>query len=496
MAVADVFVKILSAATPRSFPTNTGTAFAVGVTTRGPEGKARLIRSLQEALAIYGERIAASPSLYDWFETFFSEGGGELYFSRVFGATAKPSTLTLKKSAEATLVVEAAQLGVLDPGTWGNSLFIVVEQPSGTTFKLKVELETGGVKSVVEESPVFTTQAEAVAWAKANSNYIKLTEGGAGIPDALASKTMAGGTAGSAVADADYPKALEAFLPELGPGQVCAPGQTIGARQLAVIAHAVANNRFALLDGTDTSTVVTLVSQAQALYLAPGAPGQGVTGRRFGQLLAPWEIIPGLTSTTTRTVPPSARAAAQYAKVDDLGNPNQGAAGKRGTAQFVTDLTQPGWTEAQRGELNGAGVTISRRRFGNTIQSWGVRTLADQVNDEAWSMAPNVRTIMYLAARCYLVGEEYEFDEIDGFGHAAAELAGDLSAECKALFDLGALYGKNVSEAFAVNVGPSINTPTTLAQGKLIAQVAVRVSPIAEAVIINLVKVPITQALT
>lgn len=496
MAVADVFVKILSAATPRSFPTNTGACFAVGVTTRGPEGKARLIRSLAEAQAVLGERIAASPSIADWIETFFAEGGGELWFSRVFGTGAKVATLTLKKAAEATLVVEAAQLGVLDPGLWGNSLFIVVEQPTGTTFKLKVELESGGVKSVVEESPIFTTQAEAVAWAKANSNYIKLTEGGAGIPDALPSKTLAGGTAGAAVADANYATALEAFLPELGPGQVCAPGQTTSVRQLAVIAHAVANNRFAVLDGTDTSTVATLVAQAQALYLAPGAPGQGATGRRFGQLLAPWEIVPGLTSSTTRIVPPSARAAAQYAKVDAQGNPNQGAAGKRGTAQFVTDLTQPGWTEAQRGELNGAGVTISRRRFGSTVQSWGIRTLADQVNDEAWSMAPNVRTIMYLAARCYVVGEEYEFSEVDGFGHKAAELAGDLAAECKALFDLGALYGDNPGEAFAVNVGPAVNTPTTLAQGKLIAQVAARVSPIAEAVVISLVKVPITQALT
>jgi phage tail sheath protein FI len=490
MALPDVFVKVLSAASPRVIPTNTGACFAVGVTTRGPAGKARLVRSLSEALAIFGERIAASPSLYDWVEAFFSEGGGELYFQRVFGNGAKAAELKLKKAAETVLTVEAAALGMLDPGTWGNSLFIVVEQPSGTTFKLKVELESGGVKSVVEESPVFTTTQEAEAWAKTFSNYIRVKAEGAGIPDVLASKTMAGGTAGAAVADADYTLALESFIPELGPGQVCAPGQTTAPRQLAVIAHAVANNRFALLDGTDTPTVATLVAQAQALYVAPNS------GRRYAQLLAPWDVIPGLTTTTQRTVPPSARAAAQYAKVDALGNPNQGAAGKRGTAQFVLDLSQPAWTATQREELNAAGVTVSRRRFGNTVQTWGIRTLADQVNDEQWSMAPNVRTIMYYAARAYLIGEEMEFDAIDGFGQEAGKLKGELVAEAQRLYAAGALFGENPSQAFAVNVGPTVNTPTTLAAGKLLAQVSLRVSPITEQVLIYVVKVPITQALT
>lgn len=490
MALPDVFVRILSAATPRAIPSNTAVCYAVGVTTRGPEKKARLVRSLAEFVQIFGERIAASPSVYDWVETFFSEGGAELYLSRVFGSTAVAAKLLLKKTAETVLTVEAAQLGQLDPGVWGNSLFIVVEQPSGTTFRLKVELETGGVKSIVEESPVCSTTAEAEAWAKSFSNYVKLTAAGSGIPDALPSKVLSGGTAGSAVADADYTLALAAIPSELGPGQVCAPGQTTEPRQRAVLAHAVANNRFALLDGTDTATVATLVTQAGTLYGAPN------NGRRWGQLLAPWDIIPGLTGSTTRTVPPSARAAAQYAKVDGLGNPNQGAAGRRGTAQFVTDLSQASWSESERLELNNAGVTISRRRFGNTIQTWGIRTLADQVNDESWSMAPNVRTVMYYAAKAYVIGEEFEFDEIDGFGGEQTQLKGELVAIAKQLYDLGALFGESPGEAFAVNVGPTVNTVGSIAAGKLLASVALRVSPTAEQVIINIIKTPVTQALT
>lgn len=494
MALPDIFVRILSAATPRVISTNTGAAFAVGVTTRGPAGKARPIHSLAEFLALTGERIAASPSLYDWVETFFSEGGAELFFQRVYGSTAKPSKITggLKKAAEEVLGIEAGAQGAIDPGVWGNSLFVVVEQPTGSTFKLKVELEVNGVKSVVEESPVFSSGSEAIVWAKAFSNYIVLTAGAgvANIPDVLASKALSGGTAGGAAADADYAIALESFLPELGPGQVCAPGQTTAARQLQLLAHAVANNRFALCDGTDTPTVATLVAQAQALYVAPN------NGRRNGQLAAPWDVVPGLTASSTRTVPPSARLAAQYAKIDGLGNPNQGAAGKRGTAQFAIDLSQPGWTATQREELNAAGVTVSRRRFASSIQTYGVRTLADQANDETWSMAPNVRTTMFFAARCYLVGEDFEFGEVDGQGQEASRLKGEIVAEATRLFKQGALYGETASEAFSVNTGPTVNTAKVLAEGKLLAQVALRTSPIAEQMVFYLVKVPITQALT
>lgn len=490
MALPDVFVKILSAIAPRTLPTNTAVAFAVGPTTRGPEGAPRRVVSLAEAVQVFGERIAAVPSSYDWIETFFSEGGAELFVQRVFGATAKTASLKLKHTAEEVLTVEAGQLGQADPGLWGNSLFVAVEQPSGTTYKLKVELESGGVKSVVEETPVFTTLAECEAWSRAYSNYVKITVGaGTGIPDVLASKTLSGGTAGTAVADSDYSLALAKLNPELGPGQVSAMGRNTTAVQLALLEHAQQNNRFALLDGTDTPTVATLIAQAVAVYGAPN------TARRSGQLLAPWEIIPGLTSSTTRTVAPSARAAAQYAKVDALGNPNQGAAGRRGTAGFVQELTQPNWTATQREELNNAGVTISRRRFGAAIETWGVRSLADQVNDVGWSFAPNVRTMMAFDAKATAIGEDFEFDSVDGFGHVLAQFKGELVAAAMELFVEGALYGGNPSEAFSVNVDGTVNTPKTLSEGKLISQVALRVSPIAEATFVYVLKVPITQTL-
>jgi phage tail sheath protein FI len=484
MPQPDVFVRILSATAPRTLPTSTATCFAAGVTTRGPVGKPRRAASLTDFLNYFGMRIAASPSLYDWADVFFNEGGSELFMQRVFGAGAKAASVTLKKAAAAALEVSAGQAGEEDPGLWGNELKIAVVAATGG-YRLQVSYEN----VIVEESPVLVTSADAEGWSKTYSQYVLVKATAETPPDVVAAKALSGGTAGAAVGDADYELALAKIGAELGPGQVCVPGITTEAVQRAALTHARENNRFALLDGKDTITVATLVTQAQAAQTAVEK------GRRYGQMFAPWDVAPGLTSSTTRTVPPSARAAAQYAKVDALGNPNQGAAGRRGTAVYVTELSQTNWTPVQREELNNAGITVSRRRFGNVIQTWGIRSLADQVNDEAWSFAPNVRTVMAYAAQAQVVGESYEFANIDGFGRVLGEFKRDLIGAAKVLYDVGALYGLSPSDAFAVNVGASVNTPASLAAGKVLAQVSLRISPLAEQTVIYIIKVPITQSL-
>src|SRR5207253_6380029 len=121
-------------------------------------------------------------------------------------------------------------------------------------------------------------------------------------------------------------------------------------------------------------------------------------------------------------------------------------------------------------------------RPGGVVATWGIRTLADQFLDEQWSMAPNVRTAMAYAAKAFVVGEGYEFEPVDGFGTTLARFKGDLVAIAADLYAKGALFGDSVSDAFAVNTGPSVNTPAVLAAGKLLAQVQLRTSPVPERV--------------
>jgi hypothetical protein len=58
------------------------------------------------------------------------------------------------------------------------------------------------------------------------------------------------------------------------------------------------------------------------------------------------------------------------------------------------------------------------------------------------------------------------------------------------------LYGVTPDEAFVVDVGNEVNTDDTIAAGELHAVLAVRMSPMSEFVIIEVVKVSITENLS
>jgi hypothetical protein len=64
-----------------------------------------------------------------------------------------------------------------------------------------------------------------------------------------------------------------------------------------------------------------------------------------------------------------------------------------------------------------------------------------------------------------------------------------------AFYNEGSLYGTTPQEAYSVDVGSSVNTPTTIANGELHAVLSVRMSPDAEWVVIEVVKVASNQAL-
>lgn len=508
MALPDVIVRLFTAATTVLRPVNTGQAFYVAQAQRGWTKKPRLCRSMVDLEAFFGVRLVAN-YLWDWAETFFQEGGSELWISRAIHSDAAAGKLILTDTngtPKKVLNVEAGSLGEAEPGAWSGStgvkLKIEVVNTTGPpeSFVIKVFLGT----TLVEESPSLESLAAAVGWANANSSYIKLSLGSqAGESTAKLPKTLAtteltetAASDGSAVVDADYKEALARIGKDYGPGQVGIESGNTGTttRQIYVLEHCAERNRFAVLDGADTATVATITAQAVALYAASvTVGGVALKGRRFGQLFAPWDVIPGLVANTARTVPPSARQAAAMAQVDALGNPNRAAAGARGTATYVTDLSQAAWTDAQRLELNNAGVTVSRRRFGNSIVTWGMRTLADQTGDTEWSEAPNVRCIMAATAQIERAMEAYEFDQVDGFGTMLGKLQGDLNGIASRFFGKGALFGATPLEAWSVNAGESLNPPAALREGKVTAELALRLSPSAEQINVRIVKVPITQ---
>jgi len=466
-----------SDAPPRGISTDTGTWFVVGTAQKGPTGKAQLIHSMTEFAYYFGSRQSYS-ILWDALETFFKEGGQQAYVVRVSGTSSAAATKTLLDgSAGNSLVVTAKNVGV-----WGNSLSVAVTQPVANTFQLAITHTTLGL---VDLSPYLTTQADAVNWSR-NSDWVNVAIGASSlIPAVAAASALTGGADDiSGVSDTQRQTALSYFTADLGPGQVSIPGNVTTANRTALIAHARAYGREAILDDTDTSSRSAIVTEAVSLQ-----------GDEFGALFAPWCVIPPyLPQQSPRVVPPCALVAGLMARSDATNSPNVPAAGDNGRARFVLDVTQPAWSDSDRDALNTAGCNIIRN-FNGAVELYGIRTLANPNGDTSWLDLANQRFRNLLYADLNDVAQSFVFDQIDGRGLKTAEFAGALTAVLNRYLTAGALYGDSPDSAFRVDVGPGINTQTTLANNELHAVVSVRISPSAELVVIEVAKVSVAQSL-
>jgi phage tail sheath protein FI len=240
----------------------------------------------------------------------------------------------------------------------------------------------------------------------------------------------------------------------------------------------------AVLDAPDTAVVATLTSSATAAR----AGGNG----KYGALFAPWAIVPGIAVGTTRTVPYSAVVAGIVSRNEGQFSPNDPAAGEKGISRFAIGLSQADQTDANRDLLNTAGVDMARILQGS-VKTYGWRSLADPAVEPQWLNFGNARLYTAIAADAQTVGDSFVFDQIDGQGLTISQYGGELAAMLLTYYNEGALYGQTPDEAFSVDVGAQVNTDTTIAAGELHAVLAVRMSPMAEFVIIEVVKVAITQ---
>jgi hypothetical protein len=103
---------------------------------------------------------------------------------------------------------------------------------------------------------------------------------------------------------------------------------------------------------------------------------------------------------------------------------------------------------------------------------------------------------MGVAALASEVLESYDFEQIDGHGYVFKKLQGDLSgAACMPFYLDNALYGTTPAEAFFVNTGPDVNTPTSIEAEEIKAQIGIRVSSTASFLEVEVVKVPIGESL-
>lgn len=478
-------ISITSATPPRQAPTDTSTFFCAGITEKGSHTAAVKVTSMAQFESLFGERVSQG-AVWDAMDTFFREGGSQAYIGRVVGPTPVYASAKIFDQSgsvdpgDVALVATATSVG-----TWANELNVVVDYDSGA-FTLTVTHETDGT---LETSPSLADRDEAIAWA-ADSDYISLALGASNEDPRDGTYSLASGTDDYASAtDATWEAALNLFTADLGPGQVAAPGRTTTQGHTDIMEHAENFNRIALLDGADTATVATHTAEAATLR----ALG---TEARTAMYLAPWLEVPGVLPGTTRTVAPSGTVAGIMARNDQAGKgQNEPSANELGQSRFASDVSQVNWTDDERNTLNDAGVNVIRNMF-EGVRLYGYRTLVDPLGADAdYLNAANMRLLMAIKAQADLIAERYVLRQIDGRGILIAQFGGDLRGMLLPYYSAGSLYGSTPDEAFVVDVGPAVNTEETIADGELHAVVGVRMAPFAELVVIDIVKVPVSEAI-
>lgn len=484
MAVAyrpGVAISSQAAPNPRGIPTDTGAWFVVGAGQKGTTTTPQKIRSLSDYEKYFGARSVSSTvfPIYDALDTFFREGGSSAYVVRTEGAAAVAATRTfLDASAGNSLKVSAKSVG-----TWGNALTVqVIAGVTAGTFVLITFLSG----TEVERSPELADQTAAINWSL-DSSWITVALPSSpstldpAVIAASALSTGADDTAG--INDTIRVNALANFTSDLGPGQVSMPGNLTPGNRTALIAHATLNNRFAVLDATDSGTKSAVVSEGQGLQ---------ADGNEYGGLFGPNVYIPGLIPNTKRTVAPSGFVAGLMARNDAVNGVNDPSAGSHGLAKYVLGTTQPGFTDADRQDINNAGYNLIRTYRGQP-QLYGIRTLG--LPTGPWNIFNVQRTRMAIVAKAQIIAERFVFSQLDGKKHTIAQFGGELAGMLDEFRLAGALYGDTPEEAFQVDVSDAVNTPTTIADNQLNAVLILKISGAAELVRVIVTKVATDQQL-
>jgi phage tail sheath protein FI len=476
-----------------TIPTDVGTGFMVGITESGPTTVTAqdVVHSMSEYEAkwAYTKRNYVNAiTAYDSAETFFKEGGYALYVGRVVGPAAAVATVNVPDSLAATTLVANAK----GPGDYGNDLNVVIRTNAQDStipvnyFRVRVQTDAA---VILEESYDLIDDQAAILWSNTVSQYITFVDNAGSANDpAAGTYSLTGGLLDFAsIVDANWQSGLDRLTADLGPGLVFGPGRTTSAGQVQLANHALAKNRVAICDGPDTATVATITAQPAAVI------DTSTKRSRFTGIFVPWLRIPGLTSGSQRLIPPSAAVAGLFARNMGLGySPNEPAAGARGVFNTVLSVSQT-FDSSSRQTINSAGVNLIRDIYG-TRKVYGWRTTADPSSDAKWIALSNSILHRAVAALANAVGERFIFRQIDGERKMINEFGAALIGEaCMPFFAAGSLYGTTPDDAFKVDVGPSVNTNTTIANNELHAVISLRMSPFGEEVDIELVKYLVSE---
>lgn len=477
----------------------TSTFFVVGCSPWGPVGVPTVVTSWADYVRQFGGFDANSfldDALYPFFNLF---PGQQAWVVRVVGAAKSLGTLSLKDGS-ANAGLNTLRVDAKYPSLRADILVTVAAGTNANTFKLTARslFVEGGRKETWDNLTL--TDAATIAKVNQDSKLVNLTDLASvtaapqNNPRVLAETALAAGSddfAGLSANDfigvAGPPKTgLQAFNDEIyGAGQVAIPGVTDETTHAALIAHAAAYHRLALLDPPLASSKSDM-STSRALY-----------GSWYGALYWPWVKMPSFDqSGLLKFYPPSGFAAGACAEVDrTIGVHKAPANIAVPGAVDVERLSggQPQVDDATREYLNAHDVNVIAPLPNQGIKIYGARVMTA---DRRVQWVHEIRLLNELYYSGKLGYQWAVFQVVDGTGRLFRDLGATGRDFLRSFYQAGALFGASEKEAFSVVADASNNPPEELAQGRVHVQWAVRISPTSEIIILNIDNVPLTQDLS
>lgn len=469
--------------TIRSGPINDGPVSGrfqiAAITSTGPADRALLVRSIAEYEAFYGARSAYGANGYDTARLFFEEGGSELIVSRVVGPAALPDSLILMDGSAA----ETLKVTAVSPGSYNGSLTAAVAT-DGDGVKITIALDGVAMDYISGATP-----AELVA-GSANSGLVRITDLGSvtaapgNMPAVTAATELTGGADDRASVTTEHVVAALGLAGELGEGgSVAAPGYSVSMIGNELIAYAKSNRRIALLAPESEMSAEAVITAAET-YVSGAGDSAG--------LFYPHLVIPD--GSGTRTISPEGYVAAVRARAHDQVGYWRKPFGDIAQLQWAIGTNVPVNTSLNN-RLNDAKVN-GIVTTGTKVRLYGWASLAANPDMAAIS---DRDVLNNLGRELKNLLEPYVGEQIDGLGHLMGRVEGEVEGHVATIADAGGLFAlvrdeEEVDPGYQVDVSQTNNPLSSLAANILNVTVMIRLSPTADWIRVEIIKVPLQGA--
>ena len=485
----------------------TATFFIVGRTERGPSDEAKLVTSLADYESRYGGFVSGAYT-HQQVQTFFEEGGAQVYVSRVVGPSATVGT------AELAVTGGNIEFTAVGAGDWSLDQLEaeIVAIGSGHAIKLYLNdtlvYNTGECASPaiavnkLNNSTVATKYATAAVGSGATALIaVAETAFSAGDEDAdqINASSYTYGTDNTSVSSTyQVTKGLTAFGAELGPGAVAIPGQGNAATtdpdggatstvQQDLLNHAHTNQRIALLSNDNGTSHATAESNADT--------ASAYTYSEYGAVFHPWVKITN-DAGSVEEISPEGYVAAKRAAAHNGTGPWRAYAGSDTSAKFVLG-TVLSVSKAESDSLDEHRVN-GIRIIGGSARIYGARSLSADEDNYRFITAREM--LNYVVDRAETALEDLVFSPIDGRNSLFSKVQARLVAVLEPIRTAGGLFesfdatGRRIDYGYSVQVDEAINPLSQLAGGLVKAKVGIRVSSVADQIEVDVTKSNLTAS--